>query len=320
MHTRRQETQADLSRHRDLYERIAERLRELEDISVDSDDDDHDDGEAGDSDDSEDLLGASGKIVIQTPSASTSEDSRSVSRHAPDDGGVGRGLAEDADEAADESTVLPEPRTRNTPPDFGTHTTSRVELPPPAQTQAPTPTPTAQPQTQPTETTTTTTSQNLRPRGAASTAQASTTTALDRGNTATRRELFGDRTAASPTRAVTTTATAAGTTATTEAILDHHRAEQDALTESLVRMAASLKQSSQAFSTSLESERGVLDAAGQGLARNESGLEAAARRMGALRRATEGRGWWGRVLLYAWIAGLAVLAILIVFVLPKLRF
>ena len=49
-------------------------------------------------------------------------------------------------------------------------------------------------------------------------------------------------------------------------------------------------------------------------------MEAAQKRVGALRRLTEGRGWWGRMLMYAYIAGLMVLAILIVFVLPKLRF
>ena len=300
MHSRRQEAQADFARKRDLLERLAERLRELEDLSIDSDDDhgggNEDDGEAaGDSDDSEDLLGDNGKVVIQTPSASTSEDSRSVSRHAPD-------------EARSRSDGPLEP----TP-----HASHRAE--PPVQTQspspapAPTPTATTQSAPQPTETTT---SQTLRPRGAAAAAGAAAAMTHDRGNTTARRELFGDRGSAGGAA----TGTETGTTATTEAILDHHRAEQDALTESLVQMASALKKSSQAFSTSLESERGVLDAASQGLARNETGLEAAARRMGALRRATEGRGWWGRVLLYAWIAALALLAVLIVFVLPKLRF
>ena len=298
--------QADFARKRDLLERLAERLRELEDLSIDSDDDHGggggDDEAAGDSDDSEDLLGDSGKIVIQTPSASASEDSRSVSRHAPDEGGLRRGSVREADESG----------IRNSPPDSASHASHRAE--PIAQTQAPasTPTPTPIPQPEP-QATETTTSQTLRPRGAAAASAAAATMTHDRGNTTARRELFGDRGSAA-------TGAEAGTTATTEAILDHHRAEQDALTESLVQMASALKKSSQAFSTSLESERGVLDAAGQGLARNETGLEAAARRMGALRRATEGRGWWGRVLLYAWIGGLAVLAVLIVFVLPKLRF
>jgi hypothetical protein len=85
-------------------------------------------------------------------------------------------------------------------------------------------------------------------------------------------------------------------------------------------MAQQLKQSSQAFSSSLEEEKSVLNRATEGLDKNELGLEAASRRMGYLRTMTEGRGWWGRMLMYAWIAGLMVLAILIVFVGPKLRF
>jgi hypothetical protein len=49
-------------------------------------------------------------------------------------------------------------------------------------------------------------------------------------------------------------------------------------------------------------------------------MEAAQKRMGYLRTMTEGRGMIGRMLMYVWIAGLAVLALVIVFVLPKLRF
>jgi hypothetical protein len=49
-------------------------------------------------------------------------------------------------------------------------------------------------------------------------------------------------------------------------------------------------------------------------------MEAAGKRMGMLRRMTEGKGWFGRMMLYAWIAGLWVVAILLVFVGPKFRF
>lgn len=81
-----------------------------------------------------------------------------------------------------------------------------------------------------------------------------------------------------------------------------------------------MKESTRAFAISLEEEKPVLENATKGLDNNELGLEAAQRRMGYLRTMTEGRGWWGRMLMYAWIAGLAVVAILVVFVLPKLRF
>jgi hypothetical protein len=49
-------------------------------------------------------------------------------------------------------------------------------------------------------------------------------------------------------------------------------------------------------------------------------MEAASKRIGMLRRMSEGKGWWGRIMLYAWIFGLWIVAILLVFVGPKLRF
>jgi hypothetical protein len=109
-------------------------------------------------------------------------------------------------------------------------------------------------------------------------------------------------------------------TATSEALLTHNRTEQESLTNSLLNMAQALKSSSHSFASALEEEKGILGRATEGLDKNELGLEAAQRRMGFLRTYTEGKGWWGRMLMYAWIAGLMVLALLIVFVLPKLRF
>jgi hypothetical protein len=118
-----------------------------------------------------------------------------------------------------------------------------------------------------------------------------------------------------------TSSTATGiSTATTDALLTHNRTEQETLTSSLLEMARQLKASSTAFANSLEDEKSILDQATEGLSKNELGLEAAQRRMGHLRMLTEGKGWWGRMLMYAYIAGLMVLALMIVFVLPKLRF
>jgi len=85
-------------------------------------------------------------------------------------------------------------------------------------------------------------------------------------------------------------------------------------------MATKLKESSRAFGDSLEAEKNTLNRTVEGLDKNELGLEAASRSMGHLRSLTEGKGWWGRLLLYGYIAGLAVFAILLVFVGPKLRF
>ncbi|KAI9853255.1 MAG: hypothetical protein M1824_001478 [Vezdaea acicularis] len=108
--------------------------------------------------------------------------------------------------------------------------------------------------------------------------------------------------------------------ATSETLLSHQRTEQETLTDSLLEMAAALKNSSKAFASSLESEKDVLSNTGANLEKNSLGMEAAERRIGSLRRMTEGKGWWGRMMMYAWIAGLMVIAILIVGVLPKLRF
>lgn len=109
-------------------------------------------------------------------------------------------------------------------------------------------------------------------------------------------------------------------TATTEALLTHNRTEQESLTNSLLNMAQALKASSHSFASSLEEEKDILNRATEGLDKNELGLEAAQRRMGFLRKYTEGKGWWGRMMMYVWIAGLMVIALVIVFVLPKVRF
>ncbi|KAI1384621.1 uncharacterized protein F4822DRAFT_368126 [Hypoxylon trugodes] len=284
VHSRRQEVQADLNQKRDLLEQVTERFRELEEISVDSDED---------SSEGEDLLGD----IIDTPSESV-ESAEAADQREVDYDDTRDEVEEERQEAeveADESTVIPEPQT--TAP-------SSQPAPPTTTTNPPQPTAPG-----------TSTSQTLRPRGAAS-QQPPTTDKAE--TTALRTQLFGDRTTSSPS--LTTTNPNATATATTEAIIDHQRAEQDKLTESMVSMARALKQSSQRFATSLQEDQDVLQAAGRGLDRNERGLGAVAGRMGVLKRATEGKGWWGRVLLYVWIAGLAVLAVLVVFVFPKLRF
>ncbi|KAI1457137.1 hypothetical protein F4805DRAFT_201896 [Annulohypoxylon moriforme] len=280
--SRRQEVQADLIQKREILDQVAERFQEFEDVSIDSDED---------SSEGEDLLGN----IIDTPSESVVSGDAAYQQDAEDedDAVEEQENDEDADEQADESTLVPEPRPTATTSTSSQQATSTTD-------SAPQQTPAG-----------TNTSQTLRARGSAPQPDA-TTTATDKGETtALRTELFGNRTS-SPT-----TATA---TATTEAIIDHHRSEQDKLTESMVGMARALKESSRAFASSLQEDTDVLRAAGQNLERNERGLGAVAGRMGTLRRLTEGTGWWGRMLLYAYIAGLAVFAVLLVFVFPKLRF
>ncbi|KAL7626903.1 hypothetical protein AAE478_003677 [Parahypoxylon ruwenzoriense] len=303
VHARRQEIQADLNRKRDVLEQVAERLGELEEISVDSDED---------SSEGEDLIGD-----IDTPSESVESASASASAAAPTadqqgaDGSTGDAVEEEQDDEAEdvyESAILPKPQRSDTshPPAAAASTTTR----PPSETRtAEVPTTTTEPP-KPQQTTGTTTSQTLRPRAGAP-QQAATDTAE---TSALRTQLFGSSRTTDPTAA------AAAATATAEAIMDHHRAEQDQLTASMVAMARALKESTHKFSSALREDQDVLQAAGRGLERNERGLGAVAGRMGALRRLAEGKGWWGRVLLYAWIAGLALFAVLLVFVFPKLRF
>ena len=108
--------------------------------------------------------------------------------------------------------------------------------------------------------------------------------------------------------------------ASTDQILDESRREQDLLTSSLVQLAQSLKASSMQFASSLDSEKEILARAEGGLDKNAMGMESAEKRMGTLRRMTEGQGWWGRIKLYAIIAALWVAAFLLVFVGPKFRF
>ncbi|KAG9512454.1 hypothetical protein KCV07_g9446, partial [Aureobasidium melanogenum] len=131
-------------------------------------------------------------------------------------------------------------------------------------------------------------------------------------DSATTTALFGNRSATNPT--------ASGQSLSTEQVLESATRDQDLLTTSLVTLAKSLKQSSMQFASSLENEKEVLRRAETGLDKNSMGMEAAGNRMGALRRMTEGKGWWGRIKLYAIIAALWIAAFLLVFVGPKLRF
>lgn len=110
------------------------------------------------------------------------------------------------------------------------------------------------------------------------------------------------------------------TLAQTEALLSHDRNEQENLTESLLEMAKQLKAQSVHFSHTLEGDKGIVDRAVSGLDKNQINMDAASQRMGTLRRMTEGKGWWDRIKLYAMIGGLWLLAFVIVFVGPKIRF
>lgn len=234
--------------------------------------------------DSEDLLAS----IAHTPS-----DSPNPIRPDEDTGRDASFEQEEDDEA--EITVLHVPQAAPS---------SQSRLTAAAQPTAPAPRTSEQPGTA--------TSQTVRTRGKGGAEASQAGADGDTADTTARNQLFGNK----PSSATT----ALSTTATTEAILDHQRDEQDKLTESLLGMASALKSSSRAFATSLEEEKDVLNSATTGLDKNERGLEAAARRMGTLRKMSEGRGMIGRYILMATIAGMWIVALLLVFAMPKLRF
>lgn len=105
-----------------------------------------------------------------------------------------------------------------------------------------------------------------------------------------------------------------------EALLSHNRQEQETISDELLLFAQRLKDSSLRFQSTLEQDKDVVNRAASGLDKNTTGMESASSRMGTLRKMTEGRGWWARISLYGKIAILWVVALVIVFVLPKLRF
>ncbi|CAN8096698.1 unnamed protein product [Discula destructiva] len=270
--TRKQQTQTDLNRKRELLDNLTYRLKELEEIGACAPDDGNSSSEG------EDILNE----IIMTPSDSV--DSRSTD--LPTQG------SEEEENEAEDAYGRREYEAQST--DHARHGQAVESL---ADFLS--------------EEHDVVTSQDLRPRGkqaAASEVEKHHDIDTAQSTGATRSLLFGDR------------SKEISEVATSEAILDHQRKEQEIVTEDLLRMANQLKLSSQKFGEALQEDTEVLSRAGEGLSKNELSLEAAARRMGAITKMTEGKGMFGRLMLYAWIFGLMVVMILVVFVLPKLRF
>lgn len=157
-------------------------------------------------------------------------------------------------------------------------------------------------------------------------APSTTTPEVNPTSTATDKDiLFGTRRRGkgpSSETPDTSTATSSGFSNldTTERILLSDSRTHEELTTSLVSMAVQLKQQARAFQGALDLDKGLLDRALEGLDKNVAGMAAAGQRMQFLRKMSEGQGWFGRMKLYAMIMGMWVLAILLVFVGPKLRF
>lgn len=259
-------------------------MSDLAEIAA-ADTDDNGDIDAGDTSDGEDILAD----IIATPSESL-DSSRSpdvaAEEEDPDDQEAGANLSPNSPPPQKPQPAKDDPPKKEEPPAPSSPPVIEKPVSPATATSA------------------TTTTQTLRPRRPDPASEKDTAQ-----TTGTNRSLFGDR-----------AATAHSPTATTEAILDHQRAEQDLLSESILKLASDLKVSSQAFSVSLEEDKEVVGRAGEGMSKTGEGMDAVTRRMGTLQKMTEGEGWLGRMMLYAQVYGLMVALVLVVFVLPKLRF
>ncbi|KAK3301580.1 uncharacterized protein B0T15DRAFT_497300 [Chaetomium strumarium] len=293
---RRQETQADLVRKRELLDQISERLSDLAEFAAAAG---HGSGTVEeDTSDGEDILAD----IIATPSESMN------SSRSPDM------PPEEPNEASSDQAAEP-PNPPSPPPPSRPQKTQDVS-PRPAQS-----TTSIAPQ-QATPTATTITSQTLRSRQSEPTPSSTQPQGPippqqqpqppQPRATSTSSSLFSNR--------PTTQTTDLAAISTTEAILDHQRAEQDALSESILKLAAQLKASSQAFSASLEEDKEVVERAGKGMSKTSGNMEGVSRKMGMLTRMTEGEGWLGRMRLYVLVYGLMLVLVVVVFGLPKLRF
>ncbi|KAK4146380.1 uncharacterized protein C8A04DRAFT_25890 [Dichotomopilus funicola] len=306
IHARRQDIQTDLVQKQEILDQLSERLSDLAEFAAAgrsrsgrSFEEGNKDGRDDDDDtsDGEDILAD----IIATPSESLES---TQSADAPQES---RG----------------EPQTSHPPPQPQPQLDDKTDDPP---------------NREPQQEQTTVTSQTLRPRHTPHAQSQSQNPPESQSHSPSQSHPHPPPTRASttssllnttqptpPTTSPTsppTTTTRSPTTAisTTEAILDHQRAEQDALSSSILRLASELKQSSHAFSASLEEDRELVDRAGRGLSKTGQDMEGVTRKMGMLTRMTEGEGWWGRLRLYGFIYGLMVVLVLVVFVLPKLRF
>lgn len=96
--------------------------------------------------------------------------------------------------------------------------------------------------------------------------------------------------------------------------------EHEDITTSLLNMAAQLKQQARQFQFTLDQDKSMLDRALEGLDQNVSAMGLASKGMKTLQRMSEEQGFFGRLKLQLFIAGMWAVAILLVFAGPKLRF
>ncbi|KAM7199072.1 hypothetical protein V8F20_005890 [Naviculisporaceae sp. PSN 640] len=293
IHVRRQDLQTDLNRKRELLDQINERLSDLAEMAAadstrQSDAGGNDDGDS-DTTDVDDILS---EIITMTPSESL-DSAKSVATEELDQE---RSITEDPVPLDVPAPVQPIPQQQEQPRKESRNEKAVLSEKIPEVD----------------------TSQTLRARPARGTYKSEEDHTFSekrdegRGHT-TGSHLYGDSPSSPEQSKVTAISTA-------EAILDHQRAEQDMLSEAMLKLASELKLSSQALSSSLDEDKELVARAGDGMNKTGEGMDAVTRRMGTLQRMTEGEGYWGRLKLYAMVYGLMVILILVVFVLPKLRF
>lgn len=300
IHVRKNEIQSDLIRKREIIEQLTERLSDLAEIAAAEEASRHggevDDGE--DTSDSEDILAD----IIATPSESLDSNNKSPGAPALHGEEEEHGWGDDQDQVAGN----PEGKGQQPHDQDWNEKTGLEESTDETGNQQP------QPLSEKHSHPETTTTQTLRPRrqpndvdvtNEKSTAALTTSSSL----------LPPSTTAAVSTQPNTISATA-------EAILDNQRAEQDALSESILKLATELKASSRAFSSYLDEDKEVMERAGEGMNKTEQGMTKVTGKMSTLQKMTEGEGWWGRMMLFAYVYALMVLLLVVVFVLPKLRF
>ena len=309
IHVRKNEIQSDLIRKREIIEQLTERLSDLAEIAATEEASKHGgEGEDGqDSSGSEDILAD----IIATPSESL-DSNKSPGAPALEEEEEEHGWGDDQDQDQDQGAEeAPNAEERGQQPhnqDWNEKKgADREEMEETSQQ------PESLSEKHPYPETTTT--QIIRPRRQPNddvtnekpTAQTTSSSLLPPSTTTTTT--------------TTTSSTQPGTiSATAEAILDNQRAEQDALSESILKLATELKASSQAFSSYLDEDKEVMERAGEGMNKTEQGMTKVTGKMSTLQRMTEGEGWWGRMMLFAYIYALMILLLVVVFVLPKLRF
>ncbi|CAK7206752.1 hypothetical protein SEUCBS139899_009558 [Sporothrix eucalyptigena] len=302
--TRRQDMQAELNRRRALIELLQERLDNLDEearaaaeLQKDNggDDDDETDGENG-ADDNLAHIVRSHSRSTQLPAAVAA-----VSTNPPERSETSTNLDTDTTSSPSDQQP-PKPRRKKT---------NRVRIAAPGEETS---TATGQPTATVTASAATTTA-TPRPRKR----RQGASNRVDQEDTArsTSAQVAGspDRTTAS----LFEKSDSDNAISTEEAVLDHHRREQEALSEDILRLAQALKEKSLTTSRMLEDDKDVVDRVGEGMNTTTDSLSAASRSMAVLTRMTEGKGWWGRMMLLGMVYGMMLALLLIFLFLPKLR-